>query len=69
MSFELSDQQFPETDLLDTKVLPLPTPSKNKNLILGYIKEKTIKSDYLKIDHIGKELFVDNCINSGSPGL
>lgn len=69
MSFELLDQQCPETNLLDAKVLPLPTPLKNKILILDSIKEKNIKSDYLKIDSTGKELFVENCIACGRPGL
>lgn len=69
MSFELFDQQCPETNLLDAKVLPLPNPPKNKILILDSIKEKNIKSDYLKIDSTGKELFVENCIACGSPGL
>lgn len=68
MSFELFDQQCPETNL-DAKVLPLPNPPKSKILILDSIKEKNIKSDYLKIDSTGKELFVENCIACGSPGL
>lgn len=69
MSFELFNQQRPETNLLDAKVLPLPTPLKKKNLILDSIKEKNIKSDYLKIDSTGKKLFVENCVACGRPGL
>lgn len=68
MSFELFDQQCPETNVRDAKVLPLPTPLKNKILILDSIKEKNIKSDYLKVDSTGKELFVENWIACGRPG-
>ena len=67
MSFELSHQQCPEADLLDTKSL-LPTLLKKRISILDYIKERNKYKIWLLKDYIGKELYVD-CTNCGSPGL
>lgn len=68
MTSELSDRQCPEVDLLGNQ--EIPTALKNKISILDYIKKGIhIKHNYLKINYIDTESFVDHCINCGSPGL